>query len=137
MLRSACITLLSYKAGPGGTIAGPAERGGRYVFERMIQMLVFSQSGAILFEFQKPLRYLVDYKDSRVFAAFVDGHCEMLGGYDNKEHAKFVLGRMAQAYDDGRSIFYMPDAVEVRGELMNRHCKPVRSTGAGKSHGGT
>lgn len=100
-------------------------------------MLVVAQSGAILFEFQKPLRYLVDYKDSRVFAAFADGHCEMLGGYDDKEHAKFVLGKMAQAFNDGRSVFYMPDAVEIRSELMNRHCKPVRSTGAGKSHGGT
>ncbi len=100
-------------------------------------MLVVSQFDDVLFEFQKPLRYAVDGAKSRVFATFADGHSELLGAYDSKEHARYALGKLILAYNDGYRMFYMPSAVEVRGELMNRHCKPVRSTGAGKSHGGT
>ena len=110
-------------------ISNPARRIGG-------NMLILSQSGALLIEFSKPMKYSVD-PAGKVFAAFVEGHSELLGVYDVKEHAKHVIGQMAAAYIEGRRMFYMPDAVEVRSELMNRHCKPVRITGAGNSHGGT
>lgn len=100
-------------------------------------MLVVSQFDDVIFEFQKPLRYSVDGVKGRVFAVFPDGQSEQLGAYDSKEHARYALGQLMSAYNNCCRVFYMPSAVEVRGELMNRHCKPVRCTGAGNSHGGT
>ncbi len=100
-------------------------------------MIIISQTDSLAFDFHQATRFTLDPAKNAVFAKFSDGHGELLGVYDEKSHAKHVIGMMVTAYCEGRTVFHMPDQVDVRAELMNRHCQPVRSTGAGKSHGGT
>lgn len=99
-------------------------------------MIVISQKGDLVFEFSKAINFSTD-PNGGVYVKFPNGESNQIGIYDCRDHARHVLGTIVAASIEDQARFDIPDRIEIRSLLMNRHSRPIRRTAISNSHGGS